>query len=104
MSEWFAYAPGSAVPEYQAEGWSLVDTAQFAHHDAYSAILRWDGEGPPPGREPVEERLSAAHRLKVAFEECDAKREGDEAAFKEALTALGLCCWNLRSQIETALG
>ena len=103
MSICAAYVPGSAVAEYEAEGWVPVDTAKFAHHDAYSALMSWPGPEAPPNRKGVEERLTAKARLQAELDECEAHREDDGPAFQAALTALGLVAWNCRHAIESAL-
>ena len=46
------YVPYSRVAAYEALGWVRVPVRRAVHHDAYSVLLEWAGEGEP--REPVE--------------------------------------------------
>lgn len=46
--------------------------------------------------------LSALARFQRARADCEAARH-DEAAFSEAITALGLVAWNVAQAIESAL-
>ena len=50
----------------------------------------------------MDDRLSALARFQRAVADCAAARE-DDAAFAEAISALGLVAWNLSHEIERRL-
>ena len=45
---WFRYVAKAHVAEYEAAGWRVVPLAGVSHHDVYSVIMEWMGQGDPP--------------------------------------------------------
>ena len=42
------YVPGPRLAEWEALGWRHVDDGKIYHHDHYSCLCEWKGEGEPP--------------------------------------------------------
>lgn len=48
MNKWFKYVQYYDVEEYKRNGWVVVDAdPYFTHHDYYSCIMEYIGEGEP---------------------------------------------------------
>ncbi len=47
------YVRHSLIPAYEDLGWEIVDDCWCYHHDHYSRLMQWIGEG-----EPVEPEVS----------------------------------------------
>ncbi len=100
MILWLRYVCGPRIAEYEAAGWRRLGL-DFVHHDYYSEIMEWTGEGDPPTSDDAPSSVNG--RWTAAIRECEmAQHSGDKEAFNRAIVALGLCCWNLARAIEQA--
>ena len=43
---WYRYVRHADRAAYEAAGW--VFAGSMGHHDVYSVLMRWTGEGEPP--------------------------------------------------------
>jgi hypothetical protein len=44
---WYKYVRVEDVPEWEEKGWEVDAPARGCHHDAYSVVMRWLGDGDP---------------------------------------------------------
>ncbi len=51
---YFRYVRHNDVERYTALGWREVDDLRPCHHDFWSTIMRWEGEGEP--KEPEKDK------------------------------------------------
>ena len=93
-TQWLSYVPGSRIEEFLSVGWRPIEFGDFVHHDAYSTIMIWGGEGNPP-----EVVSDVNRRFQAAIRECEMARD-DAEAFKAAIAALGLAVWNMAKAHE----
>jgi hypothetical protein len=49
---WYKYVPNADVHEWQVEGWEVCEVMPAPHHDAYSVVMKWVGEGEPLSASP----------------------------------------------------
>ena len=52
----FNYVQNGLVHAWEKLGWTRLPALDGTHHGDYSALMRWDGDGPP--RYPKQKRVS----------------------------------------------
>jgi hypothetical protein len=48
LDGWYKYVRGEDIPEWEDKGWEASDATTACHHNAYSIIMKWTGDGDPP--------------------------------------------------------